>query len=64
MNPNNIRSSTPEHTRFLLPASRRFAQRFAGSLAARPRLALSPSRIPFNPHLLDRLQSPLTRFPD
>ncbi|HTL68714.1 MAG TPA: hypothetical protein VL200_13710 [Lacunisphaera sp.] len=46
---------------FLLPASPRFAQRFAGTHAARRRLAQPDFERLFDSTLLDRLQAPLTR---
>ena len=59
-----ISATSSTRTDFPLPASPRFAQRFAGSPAARPRL-LRPSLDGFPPqHVLDRLQPPLTRFHD
>lgn len=46
---------------FLLPASPRFAQRFAGTTAARRRLPQPDFDRLFDSTLLDRLQAPLTR---
>ncbi|HVT71955.1 MAG TPA: hypothetical protein VHD61_02385 [Lacunisphaera sp.] len=46
---------------FLLPASPRFAQRFAGTAAARRRLPQPDFDRLFDSTLLDRLQVPLTR---
>ncbi len=46
---------------FLLPASPRFAQRFAGTTAARRRLPQPDFDRLFDSTLLDRLQTPLTR---
>ncbi len=65
MNPKIITVQTSAATNrlnYLLPASPRFAQRFAGTVAARRRLPQPDFDRLFDSTLLDRLQMPLTRL--
>lgn len=41
-----------------------FVQRFTNAAAARTRFPVPPLGSLWDPHLLDRLQTPLTRFRD
>ena len=48
----------------LLPTSRRLARQFIRTSLAHPHFAPPPLGRLTDPHLLDRLQAPLTRFHD
>lgn len=64
MNPRILTVQTPtagNRLNYLLPASPRFAERFAGTVAARRRLPQPDFDRLFDSTLLDRLQLPLSR---